>query len=89
MRDGRPVGGWRIAADFRSRMIDAKLFHSIYAPATVQNHESAAGLYCFYLSQSWKPADGSYRLEVQASDTRDNRAEADLKFSVANGDIQS
>ena len=89
VRDGRPVGGWRIAADFRSRMLDAKLFHSIYAPATVQNHESAARLYCFYLSQSWKPADGSYRLEVQASDTRDNRAEADLKFSVANGDIQS
>jgi hypothetical protein len=89
LRNGTPGGGWRTAADFRSRMLDAAEYDSIYAPATTQNHEGRPGLFCFYLSQSWKPADGSYRLEVQASDTRDNRAEADLKFSVANGDIQS
>ena len=89
LREGSPAGGWRTAADFRGRMIDAKLFHSIYAPATTQNHEGKPGLFCFYLSDSWKPADGSYRIEVQAFDTRDNHADARLDFSVENGSVQS
>jgi murein DD-endopeptidase MepM/ murein hydrolase activator NlpD len=89
LRDGRPVGGWRTAADFRNRMIDADRFHSIYAPATVQNHKGEAGLLCFYLSESWKPADGVYRIEVQAFDTRENRADARLDFTVENGSVQS
>ena len=89
LRDGSPAGGWRTAADFRDRMIDAKLFDSIYAPATTQNHTGKPGLFCFYLSDSWKPVDGSYRIEVQAFDTRDNHADARLDFSVENGSVQS
>jgi murein DD-endopeptidase MepM/ murein hydrolase activator NlpD len=87
LRDGSPAGGWRTVADFRDRMIDAKLYHSIYAPATTQNHKGRPGLFCFYLSDGWKPADGSYRIEVEAVDTSDNHADARLDFSVENGSV--
>jgi hypothetical protein len=53
-------------------MFDRRLFHSIYAPPTAQNHKGKAGVYCFFLSHEWKPADGRYRIEVAASDTREN-----------------
>jgi hypothetical protein len=88
LRDGAPVGGWRTAADFRGRMVDARLFSTIYAPPTAQNHPTLAGLYCFYLSHAWKPADGSYRIEGAASDTRENRAVGRLDFTVAHGEVQ-
>jgi murein DD-endopeptidase MepM/ murein hydrolase activator NlpD len=84
LRNGQ-AGAWQTAADFRNRMLDARLFSSIYAPPTAQNHQGEAGLYCFFLSHAWKPADGSYRIEVAASDTRDNRAVARLDFKVVEG----
>lgn len=87
LRDGRSTGGWRTAVDFRSRMLDQKLFHTIYAPSTRQNHAGAAGLYCFYLAHAWAPADGAYRIEVRATDTRDNHADARLEFTVSHGEI--
>jgi hypothetical protein len=79
------AGSWQTAVDFSSRMLDARLFDSIYAPPTAQNHKGKAGIYCFYLSHDWKPADGTYRIEVAASDTRDNRAVARLDVTVAKG----
>jgi hypothetical protein len=88
LRSGAPAGDWRTAADFRSRMLDARLFSTIYAPPTAQNHEGRAGLYCFYLSQVWKPADGSYRIEVAASDMRENRAVARLDVTIRHGEVQ-
>jgi Peptidase family M23 len=88
LRDGTPLGGWRTAADFRSRMLDARLFSTIYAPPTAQNHKDLAGVYCFYLSHAWKPTAGSYRIEVAASDTRENRAVAHLDFTVTHGEVQ-
>ena len=87
-RNGAARGSWRTAADFRSQMLDRRLFHSIYAPPTAQNHEGKAGLYCFYLAHVWKPADGSYRLEVAATDTRANRTVARLDFTVTDGQVQ-
>jgi hypothetical protein len=86
-RDGRSSGGWRTAVDFRGHMLDRKLFHSVYAPPTAQNHQGKAGLYCFFLSHEWKPADGAYRIEVAASDMRDNRTVADLDFTVKHGQV--
>jgi hypothetical protein len=68
-------------------MLDRKLFHSVYAPPTAQNHQGKAGLYCFFLSHEWKPADGAYRIEVAASDMRDNRTVADLDFTVKHGQV--
>jgi Peptidase family M23 len=88
VREGRPAP-WRTAVDFRSRMLDRSLFDSVYAPPTAQNHKGKAGIYCFYLSHAWKPADGSYRIEVAASDTRGNRAIAGLDVTVAHGEVRS
>jgi hypothetical protein len=87
LHNGR-AGAWQTAVDFSSRMLDARLFDAIYAPPTAQNHEGKAGVYCFYLSHDWKPADGTYRIEVAASDTRDNRAVARLDLTVAKGLVQ-
>jgi hypothetical protein len=84
-RIGGRVHRWRTAADFRRRMLDARLFPAIYAPTTTQNHRDASGLYCFYLAHAWKPADGSYRIDVSASDTRENRAVASLDITVGHG----
>jgi murein DD-endopeptidase MepM/ murein hydrolase activator NlpD len=88
-RNGHAVTGWQTAADFRTQMLDRKLFESVYAPPTRQNHKGKAGLYCFFLSHEWKPADGTYRIEVAASDTRENRAVAHLDFTIGKGQVQS
>jgi hypothetical protein len=88
VRNGNTAGRWRTAVDFRSRMLDRSLFDSIYAPPTAQNHKGKAGIYCFYLSHEWNPADGSYRIEVAASDTRGNRTVARLELSIADGEVQ-
>jgi Peptidase family M23 len=88
-RSGHSRGAWRTAVDFRDHMLDRRLFHTIYAPPTAQNHKGKAGLYCFYLARAWKPADGSYRLEVAATDTRANRTVARLDFTVTEGQVRS
>lgn len=88
VRNGRVAGPWQTAADFRSRMIDARRFGSIYATPTRQNHKGEAGLYCFYLAHAWQPADGSYRIEVAASDIRGNRAIAGVGFTVVEGAVR-
>lgn len=85
IRNGALVSGWRTVVDFRSQMLDRSRFRSVYAPATRQNHKSDPGQYCFFLSRTWKPADGRYRIEVAASDTRANRAVARLDFTVEHG----
>jgi Peptidase family M23 len=76
---------WQTAVDFRSTMLPASRFGSVYAPGTRQNHIGKPGRYCFWLARSWKPADGTYRLEVRASDTGGNSATAWLPLAVADG----
>jgi peptidase M23-like protein len=88
-RDGHTPGAWRTAVDFRDHMLDRRLFHSIYASPTAQNHKGKAGVYCFFLSHEWKPADGDYRIEVAATDTRENRTVAHLEFTVEHGQVRS
>lgn len=81
---------WRTAADYRSTMLPASLYSKIYATPTRQNHKGEPGRYCFNLLRGWSPAaagDGSYRLEVAASDTRGNRAVATLAFTVESGQV--
>jgi hypothetical protein len=80
---------WQTAVDFRTRMLDRSLFASIYAPPTAQNHKGEAGLYCFYVAHDWRPADGRYRLEIAASDTRGNRTVARLDVTVSHGEVLS
>ena len=85
------VTRWRNAVDFRSTLLDAKRFGGVYAPATRQNHKGEAGLYCFYLTRAWRPAalrDGSYRVQVAATDTRGNRAVATTSFTIAQGTLR-
>jgi hypothetical protein len=84
----RPSGPWHVAADFRQRMLDRSLFASVYAPETRQNHESEPGSYAFFLSHDWRPADGTYRIEVEASDTRGNRAVGTAEVTVAGGEVR-
>ena len=85
------VTRWRNAVDFRSTLLDARRFSGVYAPSTRQNHKGEAGLYCFYLTRGWRPGelrDGSYRLQVAATDTRGNRAVATTSFTVAKGTLR-
>jgi hypothetical protein len=70
-------------------MLDRKDFRSVYAPATRQNHKAAAGAFCFLLSNEWTPADGSYRIEVEASDTRGNRAIGRLALRIEHGQVRA
>jgi hypothetical protein len=91
-RDGAVGKAWKTAADFRSTMLPASQFKSVYAPATRQNHIGEAGLFCFYLAHAWSAAslaDGVYRLQVSAIDTQGNGALAEMRFSVANGSVQA
>ena len=81
-------GPWHVAADFRRRMLDRSLFASVYAPETRQNHESRPGSYAFFLSHDWKPADGTYLIQVEASDTRGNRASGSTRITVLHGEVQ-
>jgi hypothetical protein len=87
-RAGGRRGSWRTAVDFRGEMLDRRLFNTIYAAPTAQNHKGKAGLYCFYLAHAWKPADGSYRIEVAATDTRANRTVARVDVTVVDGQVQ-
>jgi hypothetical protein len=77
---------WRTAADFRSAMLPASRFASVYAPGTRQNHQGKPGLYCFSLASNLKPSTlrpGSYRVEVVATDTRGNRARATVRLTTS------
>jgi hypothetical protein len=85
---GRPFGEWRTAVDLSSRMLERGRFESVYAPPTEQNHQGEPGLYWFYIERSWKPADGVYELEVEASDSRDNRADARLEVRIEHGRLR-
>lgn len=82
------AGPWRTAADFRTKMLDRSLFSSVYAPDTTQNHEGEGGNFAFYLGRSWRPADGTYRIQVEALDTRGNRALATARVSVVDGGVR-
>jgi Peptidase family M23 len=75
-------GPWHVAADFRRRLLDRSRFASVYAPETRQNHEAAPGSYAFFLAHDWKPAHGTYRIEVEASDTRGNRTVGSALITV-------
>jgi murein DD-endopeptidase MepM/ murein hydrolase activator NlpD len=82
------AGTWRTAVDFREKMLDRRLFDSIYAPDTTQNHKGKQGNFAFYLGRSWRPADGTYRIQIEALDTRGNRALATARVSVVDGGVQ-
>ena len=84
-----PAGGWHVAADFSRRLLDRRAFRSVYAPETRQNHQGRPGDFAFFLASGWRPADGTYRIEVQAADTRGNRATATADIVISHGEVRS
>jgi len=88
VKRGRRVAiPWRTAIDSRLAMLPPERIRDVYAPGTRQNYANRAGRYRFYLRREWKSSslpDGSYHLEVAASDTRGNRTVAGLAFTIAN-----
>ena len=55
---------------------------------TRQNRPNKPGRYRFFLAHTWSTRllpDGAYRVQVEASDTRGNKAVAAQPFTIANG----
>jgi hypothetical protein len=77
------LGAWQTACDFRTRLLNPNRFNAVYAPATRQNHQSQPGAYWFWLTQTWTPSDGSYTLQVRATDTAGNQAQATITLLIA------
>jgi murein DD-endopeptidase MepM/ murein hydrolase activator NlpD len=87
-RGGRTVRPWHTPIDLGRTLLPRDAFPRIYAPGTLQNRQGKPGLYRFYLAHTWSTTlldDGTYRLEVEASDLRGNTGEAHLAFTVVNG----
>jgi hypothetical protein len=64
------------------------LYSWIYAPGTYQNKPHRPGKYVFWLAHGLDTTnlpDGTYTLEVRASDTRNNIGTATLELTTANG----
>lgn len=85
--DGNPPTAWLVAADFRFRLLPNSMFSTIYAPGTYQNKPNRPGDYRFWLTQSFDTtsiADGSYTIEVQASNMAGETGDAMLPITIAN-----
>lgn len=86
--DGEMPTPWRVAADFRTRLLPEALFPVVYAPGTYQNKPNRPGDYRFWLDPSFDTAslpDGSYTIEVQASNLAGDTGDALLPITIANG----
>jgi hypothetical protein len=87
MRGGRVVVPWQTGPDFRTRVLTPDQFASVYAPGTRANHRGQPGYFSFYLAHGWRStslANGSYRLEVSASDIRGNMSLSLFAITIAN-----
>jgi hypothetical protein len=87
LRDDREVVPWETAADFRTALLQPDQYELIYAPGTRQDHPGRPGDFRFWLSHGFDTTlldDGTYRLEVTASDTRGNTGRGFVDFTVAN-----
>jgi hypothetical protein len=82
-----------VAADFRvsfqPRVVDGSetRFRSVYAPGTRQNHPAKPGLFRYRLATRFdtrRYPDGSYLIEVEATDVRGNRGSRELPVAIDN-----
>jgi len=90
--DATEVVPWHTAADFRTTLPAKTLYNTVYAPGTSQNHPPKAGLYRFQLAAAFDTSvhpDGSYRLDVEVTDTRGNASTDHLSLVLANGLAES
>jgi murein DD-endopeptidase MepM/ murein hydrolase activator NlpD len=74
-------GAWHVALDFRTAMLPASRFSSVYAPETRQNHKGLPGRLCYYLTRTL-PASAGRVVEVEASDTAGNRVVVSVAVGV-------
>jgi hypothetical protein len=77
-----------VSVAFNPRLPGNALYSTIYAPGTYQNKPHRPGLYIFWVAHALNTAtlpDGTYTLEVLASDTRKNVGFDTLQFTTANG----
>ena len=84
---GEPPSAWRTVADFRYRLLPASLYASVYAPGTYQNKANRPGNYRFWLTQSLDTTslpNGSYWVDVQASNLAGAVGENQVELNVAN-----
>jgi hypothetical protein len=68
-------GRWHTGVDFRHKMLDRRLFATIYTPATRQNHKGEPGNFSFHFHWSVSGrqlAAAALTIEVAASDTAGN-----------------
>jgi hypothetical protein len=94
-RNTKPVVPWQTAVDHRSSLrprvtgsppTDTN-FATVYAPDTTQNKPNAPGNYHFWLARQFNTTahpDGTYRLEVEASDVLGNPRTAALIVTIGN-----
>jgi hypothetical protein len=74
--------------NFESALPPNSLYDWIYAPGTYQNKPRRAGHYLFWLAHELDTTglpNGSYRLDIFASDTRGNTGEFTFELTIANG----
>jgi hypothetical protein len=90
--DIRDAGGALVqsslAADFGFALPPTDLYSWIYAPGTYQNKPYRPGQYIFWVAHELDTTgfpNGTYTLEVMASDTRNNIGSATIALTVANG----
>jgi hypothetical protein len=87
VRGGTSVVPWKVGVDLRTfRKADA--FHVLFGKDTRQNHPGKPGLYVYNLAHDWNTAahpNGTYRIDVEASDIHGNRARSNLAFTIENG----
>lgn len=87
LRHGRVVVPWQTGPDFRFRVLTPDRFASVYAPGTRANHRGEPGYFSFYLVHGWSStsiANGTYVLEVAASDIRGNTGLSLFAIRIAN-----
>ncbi len=81
------VTAWQTAVDFDRTLPAADSYFLVYAKWTRQNKRARTGRYRFYLTHSWDStsvANGTYRVEVAAADTRGNVGSAAFSIAVGN-----
>jgi murein DD-endopeptidase MepM/ murein hydrolase activator NlpD len=88
LRGATVVRPWHTPIDFTKTLLPPDRFDDVYAPGTRQNRPNKPGRYRFFLAHTWSTRllpDGAYRVQVEASDTRGNKAVASQPFTIANG----
>ncbi|HKB94742.1 MAG TPA: M23 family metallopeptidase [Gaiellaceae bacterium] len=84
---GDPPGPWRVAADFRTRLLPANWFSRVYAPGTYQNKPNRPGDYRLWLTPSFDTTtlpNGTYYVDVEAESVRGVIGESSIALAVAN-----